>query len=212
MYNSDIPTRAELPTTRQLLRSTVIAAVVAAGLLVTAILPAEYGIDPTGFGRLTGLAEMGEIKTQLEEEAEADLLKKAPASTGPQSRSQFIDRILAMRLVSSAAAQTAAKSHKTSFTLKPGQGPEIKMAMKKGARVSYDWAVEGGTANYDLHGGVPGGKEESFKRGRSVKGDKGVFEAPFDGSHGWFWRNRTKKDVTVELSVSGDYAEIKRVM
>tara|TARA_R110002072_G_scaffold1083_42_gene8924 strand:- start:12991 stop:13629 length:639 start_codon:yes stop_codon:yes gene_type:complete len=212
MYNSDIPTRAELPTTRQLLRSTVIAAFVAAVLLVTAILPAEYGIDPTGIGSVTGLTEMGEIKTQLEEEAEADRLKNVPATTGPQSRSGLFDRILALRLISPAEAQSAAKTDKRSFTLKPGQGAEIKLAMKKGAKVSYNWAVEGGTANYDLHGGTPGGKEKSFKRGRSVKGDEGVFEAPFDGNHGWFWRNRTKKNVTVTLTVSGDYAKIKRVM
>ena len=36
--------------------------------------PSEYGIDPTGLGGLLGLAEMGEIKSQLAEEAEADLL------------------------------------------------------------------------------------------------------------------------------------------
>ena len=74
MYNSDIPTRAELPTTRQLLRSTVIAIISAAAILVTVVLPAEYNIDPTGIGRVLGLAEMGEIKQQLAEEAERDRL------------------------------------------------------------------------------------------------------------------------------------------
>ena len=69
MYNTDMPTRAELPTTRQLLRSTAIAVVSAAAILVTIVLPAEYGIDPTGIGTALGLAEMGEIKTQLAEEA-----------------------------------------------------------------------------------------------------------------------------------------------
>ena len=48
MYNSDLPTRAELPTSAQLVRSTLVAAGVAAVLLVTVVLPAEYGIDPTG--------------------------------------------------------------------------------------------------------------------------------------------------------------------
>ena len=32
------------------------------------------------------------------------------------------------------------------------------------------------------------------------------------GNHGWFWRNRTKKDVTVKLWTNGDYSDIKRVM
>ena len=72
MYNTDIPNRAELPSTRQLLRSTIIAVVAAAVILITVVLPAEYGVDPTGAGRAMGLTEMGQIKTQLAEEAERD--------------------------------------------------------------------------------------------------------------------------------------------
>jgi tetratricopeptide (TPR) repeat protein len=72
MYNTDMPGRAELPTTHQLIRSTLIALVTAAALLVTVVLPAEYAVDPTGAGRLLGLTQMGEIKQQLAEEAEAD--------------------------------------------------------------------------------------------------------------------------------------------
>ena len=65
MYNSEMPTRAELPSTRQLIRSTLIAAVSAVVLLYSVVLPSEYGIDPTGLGRVLGLTEMGEIKTRL---------------------------------------------------------------------------------------------------------------------------------------------------
>ncbi|TCD12383.1 hypothetical protein [Oricola cellulosilytica] len=72
MYNTDLPTRAELPSSARLKRSTIIAAIVAAALLVTVVLPAEYGIDPTRIGRMLGVTEMGEIKTQLAQEAEAD--------------------------------------------------------------------------------------------------------------------------------------------
>lgn len=72
MYNSDMPTRAELPTTKQLIRSTLIALSTAMVLLVTVILPAEYAIDPTGVGKVLGLTEMGEIKAQLEQEAAED--------------------------------------------------------------------------------------------------------------------------------------------
>ena len=40
MYNTDLPNRAELPSTRQLIRSTVIALVAASALLTTTVLPA----------------------------------------------------------------------------------------------------------------------------------------------------------------------------
>ena len=72
MYNSDSPTRAELPSSRQLLRSTILAAVSAVVLLVAVVLPAEYGVDPTGIGRVLRMTEMGEIKQQLAAEAAAD--------------------------------------------------------------------------------------------------------------------------------------------
>ena len=50
MYNSNIPSRAELPSSKQLFRSTVLALVAACFLLVTVVQPSEYGIDPTGIG------------------------------------------------------------------------------------------------------------------------------------------------------------------
>ena len=44
-----------LPSVSQLVRAIGIAAVVATVVLVTAVLPAEYGIDPTGIGQAIGL-------------------------------------------------------------------------------------------------------------------------------------------------------------
>ncbi|WP_341650143.1 hypothetical protein [Thauera humireducens] len=84
MYNTDLPKRADLPTTGKLLRSTALAALIAGGLLVTTVLPAEYGIDPTGIGRALGLTPMGEIKMSLAAEARAEeralLRKRRPHS------------------------------------------------------------------------------------------------------------------------------------
>lgn len=86
MYNTDIPSRAELPSSAQLLRSTLFAATTATALLVTTVLPAEYGIDPTGIGRVLGLTQMGEIKVQLAQEAEQDrLLDPSGTPALPQS-------------------------------------------------------------------------------------------------------------------------------
>jgi hypothetical protein len=81
MYNADVPPRHELPSSRALLRSTLIAAATAAVLLVTVVLPAEYGVDPTGVGRVIGLTEMGEIKMELAREAAA-----AEAAAGAAAR------------------------------------------------------------------------------------------------------------------------------
>ena len=235
MHNSDIPARSELPTTRQLLRSTLVAAVVAVALLFTTVLPAEYGIDPTGIGRIIGLTEMGDIKTQLEEEAEADRLKDAAPAPRSNLGPTLTRRIFAALFIAPAAAheeghgnkknagtpammkdgakkKAAGRTDEMSLTLKPGQGAEIKLVMKKGATATYSWTVEGGAVNFDKHGDGPGRKSKSYKRGRAVKSDDGILEAAFNGQHGWFWRNRTRKNVTVKLWTNGDYSDIKRLM
>ena len=65
MFNSQRPSTDDLPTNGQLLRATAIAAIAAGAILVTVVLPSEYGIDPTGVGRVAGFTQMGEIKQQL---------------------------------------------------------------------------------------------------------------------------------------------------
>lgn len=69
------------PSSGQLWRSTLIAALVAGTLLVTVVLPAEYGIDPTRVGRLLGLTQMGEIKVRLAREAADEAAAEAEAAT-----------------------------------------------------------------------------------------------------------------------------------
>lgn len=214
MYNSDTPTRAELPTSAQLLKSTAIAIVSAAAILVAVVLPSEYGIDPTGAGRMLGLAEMGEIKTQLAAEAEADRLRDAqnavPAPATLQQGSSLLDRILSEFLVATAHAQEA-RADEMSVMLAPGEGAEIKLVMVKGAQANYSWTANGAVVNFDTHGDG-GGENISYEKGRGVAEDEGVLEAAFDGNHGWFWRNRTDADVTVTLKTNGAYSDIKRVM
>ena len=47
-----------LPTLVQLLKATGMALAVAAAILITTVLPAEHGIDPTGIGKALGLTAM----------------------------------------------------------------------------------------------------------------------------------------------------------
>lgn len=219
MFNAEIPSRAELPSTAQLVKSTVIAIVAAAAILVTIVLPAEYSIDPTGIGRALKLTQMGEIKKQLAIEAEMDRQKdrqqQAPAT--PDRRSGlggFVGGFLADLLISPAAAQpaTTAKTDEVVFTLKPSEGVEYKMTMQRGGVAQFSWRTDGGKVNYDMHGTPKsGGKETSYKKGSQVVSDTGTLTAAYDGSHGWFWRNRGAADVTITLKVNGAYTEIKRV-
>ncbi|PHR92010.1 MAG: hypothetical protein COA69_09600 [Robiginitomaculum sp.] len=60
------------PYPPKLIKSTIVAIIAAAVTLITLVLPAEFGIDPTGVGKLTGLQRMGEIKAALAQELEEE--------------------------------------------------------------------------------------------------------------------------------------------
>ncbi len=221
MYNTDIPSRAELPSTRQLIRSTIIAAVSAVILLFTVVLPSEYGVDPTGIGRALGLTEMGEIKTRLAQEAAEDEAATkaanaapdaAPAQTGKEAAAPAAPAVVATagQPAAPAAPATAQWRDELSFTLTPGQGTEIKMKMKEGEKALFAWTVQGGVVNFDTHGDALG-KSISYEKGRAVASDEGELVAAFTGNHGWFWRNRGQADVTVTLKTGGAYSDIKRI-
>ena len=223
MYNSDTPSRAELPSSRQLLRSTILAAIAALALLVAVVLPAEYGIDPTGVGRVLGMTRMGEIKQQLAAESAADaaataLATKSPATGSPGLAAANADEpAVKAAVIAVPKDQVQAEAPKIewrdemSVTLKPGEGTEIKMKLAEGAKAQYSWVVEGGTVNFDTHGDAPG-KSISYEKGRGVPSDQGVLEAAFTGNHGWFWRNRGKANVKLILRTRGEYTDIKKMM
>lgn len=241
MYNTDMPNRAELPTTKQLLRSTAIAVASAAAILVAIVLPSEYGIDPTGIGTALNLTEMGEIKTQLAAEAAADAAAPMaapvaapsvtapsvgtsppaapaaiaplappapPAPPAPERQSSLLGAIGGL-FVTSAHAQEARQDEMT-ITLEPGEGAEVKLAMREGEVAAFAWAAsEGSNVNFDTHGDG-GGQNISYEKGRGVSSDSGELKAAFAGNHGWFWRNRGTAPISLTLRTSGTYSSIER--
>jgi hypothetical protein len=215
MYNSDTPLRTELPSSRQLVRSTILAAISALVLLVAVVLPAEYGIDPTGIGRVLRMTEMGDVKQQLAAEAAADAA--ATASTAPAQAIGTTPGMVSANAAQPPAAAVVAAAPKIEWrdempvTLTPGEGTEIKLKMVQGAKAQYSWVVEGGVVNFDTHGDASG-KSISYEKGRGVASDEGVLEAAFTGNHGWYWRNRGKSNVKVILRTRGDYTDIKKMM
>lgn len=165
------------------------------------VLPAEYGIDPTGVGRMLGLQEMGEIKTQLADEAEAD------RNLESQDQSSLLNDVIGLFVGSAHAQEAAVWQDETSFTLTPGESAEWKLVMEEGATAEYRMVVTGGRVNLDLHG-HGGGQSITYEKGRGSTGAEGTIEAAFAGEHGWFWRNRDSGDVSVMIQVRSDYSEI----
>src|SRR5687768_7059955 len=128
----------ELPSSRTLLRSTAIAAVTALVLLITVVLPAEYGVDPTGIGRVLGLTRMGEIKVALAKEAAAaaaaDSVNAGSASAASAQRADSASAVRANAgpaTPSTPATASNELTHETRITLRPGEGKEVKLVMRR---------------------------------------------------------------------------------
>jgi hypothetical protein len=112
--------------------------------------------------------------------------------------------------VEAAIAEAAAPEWRdeVSYTLNPGEGIEVKLAMEEGQVARFAWTANGSVVNFDLHGDG-GGQSISYEQGRAVPEASGDLTAAFTGNHGWFWRNRTEAPVTVTLRTGGDYAEMR---
>ncbi|PHQ58912.1 MAG: transmembrane anchor protein [Robiginitomaculum sp.] len=206
MYNSNPPTNTDLPSTRKLIKSTILAAAVAGVLLVTVVMPAEYGIDPTGVGKITGLKKMGEIKTSLAKDAALELEKQQETS---QAEVEETVAEQVQELVPELVVTSSVQTHEKTITLIPDAWTEIKLEMEKDASVNYTWFTDAGRANYDTHGDSKSLdiSYHGYEKG-SKQRDEGVLTAKFSGNHGWYWRNRTDETITITLKTTGTYQNI----
>lgn len=180
------------PDAGRLARATLFAAATAAVLLVTVILPAEYGIDPTGLGRALGLYR-----------APVDAAAPLPETSADESTSADVPGSLF-------TSPAPYRSDEMSITLAPGEGAEIKAEMAAGERMVYSWTSSGGGVDVDMHGetGRRGDEARSYQLGEGETSGHGAFEAPMAGNHGWFWQNLNDVPVTITVKTSGFYRRL----
>lgn len=199
------------PTLPQLTKATALALIVAGAILLTAVLPAEYGIDPTGIGKMLGLTTLSVSSAPASEVAASIPAPATSTATLPSSTT-----VAAPAAQASPATVTKSdvpfRSDEMSLTLQPDEGSEIKAAMRKGEQFVFVWIADGGKVNFDMHGEKPNAGENftSYWKDKQQTSAQGIFVAPFDGTHGWYWRNRGDKPVTVKVKVSGFYEKLYR--
>ena len=186
MYDTNPPVQS----LKSLFIASVFATLLAGLILITAVLPAEYGIDPTGFGRLTGL-------TALSAQTTANSQPQAVACAEPAGMQ-----------TQTAQQQVATQWQDTVKILVPaGKGLEYKFHLQKGATLEYAWATDGAGLYFDFHGEPQGDKSGYFKSYQETTDSQanGALVAPFEGSHGWYWENKSDSPVTVVLNTKGAY-------
>ncbi len=157
-------------------------ALLAAGfLLVLFILPAEYGIDPTGMGRATGLSRLSQTGHEL------DLGDRLGAIHKPEPAAPRDDTV---------AIELAGLFDN-----------EYKFHLEANGTFLYAWTSTG-PVSFDFHGepdepGRPG--EFSSYEASEATNRSGSFQAPFTGRHGWYFQNVGVEPVMITLHTWGYY-------
>ncbi len=201
--------RAALPTNARLWRATGAALLTAAAILVVAVLPAEYGIDPTGLGRRLGLLTLSQAAGQPAAASEATspdaaLAARAAAVFGANAGQTFAPAAVRQ-------GTGAVRTDTLTVTLPPGEGAEVKATLKAGEGFVFQWRSTGALA-VDMHGERPDAKDAytSYAIEAEQREASGSFTAPFDGQHGWYFLNRGTAAVTVDVRVTGFHTALVR--
>ena len=187
---------ASLPSRRTIALVTLGALLLALFILFAGVLPAEYNRDPTGLGRLTGIARLWAPEERTIDTA---------ASNAPISRTYPI----------------SFRSDVIEFPLATGDDRdgrnelEYKVRLAKGASYIYSWSVEGVADPEEFYTEFHGhtvidGEAMTVAEYRKAAGaaDNGVLVAPFAGIHGWYFQNQSVGAVKVKLRLAGFYTLI----
>lgn len=197
------------------LKTKLIAAVVGGGaLLVVAVLPAEYGIDPTGLGAglgLMALAEEAPVPAAFDGVLEFNIGDYDPTA----------DRI--DMSVQGLINKQDAPFHAEVIDIAIEDFGEIehKFIMSADTTFVYSWEVldaKGDGVYYDFHGhpssadavDYPEGFEMAYAKGENTA-QHGSFTAPFAGYHGFYFMNIEEGPITVRLTISGYWDEHKEM-
>ncbi len=205
------PYQANPPSGRRLLLSVIAALVLAGVVLLVAVLPAEYGIDPTGLGGKLGLAQMSQ-----EVDSSIKLTDNISGNENVE-KAAIPDAGEPLPLPNPAVHQSQAeppKSETITITIPALGETEVKTVLAANKVVLYSWKVDKGLVYVDYHGHSPDWvNKEAFVRYQEeqdgITGASGSLVAPFAGEHGWYWLNLNEHPVVITLSVSGYYDEIK---
>jgi hypothetical protein len=179
----DSPPGAQPPDRRSIFKAAAIAFVVAAAVLLTTVLPAEFGIDPLGTGRSLGLLDLYNARTV----AGPPITPPAGGPLFPQpSRFRLDSRQLTVPSLGSI---------------------EFKYELPKGTSMTYSWRATA-PIDFDFHTEVAGrpNASDTFERGEAAE-SSGFYTAPYDGIHGWYWENLNDTDVTISLDAAGFFSE-----
>lgn len=193
---------------RKILKSIILAFFIGTIILLVAVLPAEYGIDLLGTGKLFGFSKLHNKEVEMNKTSttglnfkkitlndvgsSTDILKPIEANN-PPPKQQFLKREDVIKVIVPAK-----------------KGIEYKVKMLKYGSMKYEWSTTDQIVFTDFHGEVKQDNppKDVFYESYTVAYSNnmgGTLTAPFEGKHGWYFKNLIDDDVVVIIKLKGEY-------
>ncbi|ANI76993.1 MULTISPECIES: hypothetical protein [Sphingobium] len=183
------------PSPSTLAKATGGAVIAATAILTLFVLPAEYGVDPTGVGTALGLTGM--VSGEAQEAVPTTLAAPAAGSIATPTKESIFK-------------STPWRQDEMTISLPPHSGQEVKAHMGKGDSFIFTWKSSG-PIKAEMHGEELNAADDAFTdywKELEISGGQGDFTAPFGGIHGWYFRNKGDTPVTVTVKTVGFYKDL----
>ncbi len=157
----------------------------AALITVTTVLPVEYGIDITGFGKLSGLLRN----------------KKTPTL----ELNDFVAPVKNAILIQDTPLQTLNRT----IVLEEYEGIEFKLDLAEQQAINFHWHSSGPIFS-DMHAEPYDAAPNEFVtywKEKEQSGGQGTLITSFAGHHGWYWQNMGEDTITIDIVITGFFDE-----
>ena len=184
-----LPPGVSTPTAspKQLLYAVLTAVGVATLLVLGAVLPVEYGLDPLGVGRSLGL------------------LRTPPTEESPMAPPSLDAGLVPVKQGEALLYASDFRTDDVQFVLQPYDYVEYKYHLVEGAQFLFSWRADE-PLTQEFHGEPDANPEavRSYDKG-TRQGANGMLTAPMTGIHGWFFENPGNQPITIHLTSAGFY-------
>lgn len=204
------------PSRQSLVKGALWTFVAAAVITVLFVLPAEYGVDPTGLGEKIGLMRFAGTAAP-EVDTEPRIVEGSFPVVSPDDPFDFYEP----ETLGDPFSRTHEGEFKTAsmvIALEEFEQVEVKAVMQQGDALVYSWKLlEGETVYTDFHAdplqpeGYPDLYWIRYLESETASAS-GSLVAPFAGNHGWYWLNIEENPVKIELEVRGYYESVEEIM
>jgi len=195
------------PSPRRIAMGSAAALAIGSVAAVFFVLPAELGIDPTGFGEATGLTGLAGDASGMNVYLQRGLKRTNvlfPLDAAAEPDEATLRSTLAGKVQVPADFQP--KRDHWEYELLPYESIEMKYRMAQGQPMIFAWRTSA-PVQYDMHSVPDAGGNDATESFVITNGpaQTAAYVAPFTGIHGWFWQNQSLENVTLAIDSTGGY-------